>query len=95
MCTYFVYILASRARVLYVGITNDLVRRLHEHKTGALHGFTKRYNIDALVYFESTEDVGVALEREKQLKRWTRKRKFRLIEAQNPDWRDLCVDWFD
>lgn len=95
MRSYFVYVLASRSRVLYVGVTNDLMRRIYEHKTEALDGFTKRYGVRELVYFEATVNVGAAIAREKQLKRWTRTRKFKLIEANNPDWRDLSIDWYD
>ena len=89
---YYVYILASRKRVLYVGVTNDLVRRVSEHKQGALPGFTRRYNVDRLVYFEHTHDVSGALAREKEVKGWVRARKIALVESQNPEWRDLYAD---
>ena len=89
--SYYVYILANTTNVaIYVGVTNDLVRRIHEHKTDAdPHGFTARYGIHKLVYFEETGDVNAAISREKQLKDWNRKRKNDLIAAFNPDWRDL------
>jgi putative endonuclease len=93
MRQYYVYLLASLSRVLYVGVTNDLRRRIAEHKRGAVPGFTREYRITTLVYFESTLDVRSAIAREKQLKRWPRWRKVRLIEAVNLDWRDLSVDW--
>jgi putative endonuclease len=90
---YYVYIMASISRVLYVGVTNDLYRRVAEHKAGTLEGFTKRYNVNRLVHFEATADVRVALEREKEFKRWRRSKKIALIEKQNPGWKDLSLDW--
>ena len=90
MSESFVYILASRYRgTMYVGVTNDLSRRMSEHKSGAVPGFTKRYKVNFLVYCESYESILQAREREHVLKRWRRDWKFALIEAQNPDWRDL------
>ena len=86
---YFVYILASRTRVLYVGVTRDLNRRIREHKQGEFEGFTKKYRVHRLVYFESYRDVRSAIGREKQLRRWARDKKVGLIEAQNPTWEDL------
>ena len=94
MREYHVYILASLSRRLYVGITNDLLRRIYEHKRGAVQGFTQTYRINRLVYFATTSDVHAAIRREKQLKRWPRARKYRLIEAHNPEWRDLSIDWY-
>jgi putative endonuclease len=94
MRQYYVYILASRSRTLYVGVTNDLRRRLWEHKQGVRQGFTRDYRVTMLVYFESASDVRAAIAREKQLKRWPRWRKERLIEVGNKDWHDLSVDWF-
>jgi len=82
--SYFVYILASRRGVLYVGITNDPQRRLREHKSGEIAGFTKRYKVNRLVYWEEYGDVTVAIAREKQIKGWTRARKLALIKEQNP-----------
>ena len=93
MATFYVYILASRGRVLYVGVTNDLQRRVIEHKAHLVPGFTKRYNIDRLVYFEATANVQTALAREKQIKGWRRDRKVALIEVENPEWRDLAEGW--
>jgi putative endonuclease len=96
MKTYYVYILASKRNgTLYVGITNNLTRRIFEHKSGLIEGFTKKYLIDKLVYFESTTDVNDAILREKRLKKWKRQWKIELIEKSNPDWRDLSVDFFE
>ena len=81
MREYFVYVMASRSRRLYTGVTNDLLRRVWQHKTGAVDGFTRRYRVTQLVYFEQTSDVHSAIAREKQLKRWPRIRKARLIEV--------------
>ncbi|RJO62413.1 MAG: GIY-YIG nuclease family protein [Dehalococcoidia bacterium] len=87
---YYTYILTSRANtVLYTGVTNDLKRRVWEHKERFVAGFTHRYNVDKLVYYEACEDVTSAIAREKQLKGWLRRRKVALIESQNPDWHDL------
>jgi putative endonuclease len=86
---YFVYILASVKRTLYIGVTNDLRRRVYEHKTGAIPGFTARYKVNRLVYFEPAEEAIAAIAREKQLKGWLRQRKLDLIEAANPEWEDL------
>jgi len=89
MPTYFVYLMASRSKVLYVGMTNDLARRVGEHKSRQQDGFTARYRTDRLVYCESYADVRDAIAREKQLKGWIRARKIALIESLNPEWRDL------
>ena len=91
--SYYVYVMASISRVLYVGMTNDLRRRVWEHKLGQTPGFTKRYNVNRLVYFVATNDVRVAIEREKQIKGWSRSKKIKLIEEGNPDWKDLSQDW--
>lgn len=89
---YYVYFLTSQNnRVLYIGITNDLSRRLYEHKNGIFQGFTKKYNVHKLVYFEEYADVSSALSREKQLKKWIRAKKNALVEAVNPNWNDLNV----
>jgi putative endonuclease len=93
MRTYYVYLMASRSRTLYVGVTNDLQRRVFEHKTKRVPGFTSKYNITRLVHFEMTSDVRAALAREKQIKAWRREKKVTLIEAENPGWRDLSEDW--
>ena len=90
---YFVYILASRSRVLYVGVTGDLERRIWQHKDHAIAGFTAAYNVDRLVHFEGTTDVREAIAREKQIKGWRRSKKVALIERTNPCWRDLSEDW--
>jgi putative endonuclease len=87
---YWVYILASRRNgTLYVGVTNDLVRRAQEHREGLVPGFTKRYRVKLLVWMELRHDINTAILREKRIKRWHRKWKLELIEAQNPQWRDL------
>ena len=91
---YFVYIMASKSRRLYIGVTNDLERRVFEHKSKLIEGFTAKYNIDRLVYFAETGDVVAAIEREKQIKGWLRTKKLILIEAMNPSWEDLSRDWF-
>ncbi|AKM82322.1 MAG: excinuclease ABC subunit C, putative endonuclease [Berkelbacteria bacterium GW2011_GWE1_39_12] len=91
MKTYYVYIMASFSRVLYIGITNDLARRVYEHKNELNDGFTKRYKCKKLVYFESSSDVNSILEREKQLKRWRRDKKIFLIEKDNSEWKDLST----
>ena len=92
---FYVYIMTnSLTTTLYTGMTNDLERRVYEHKKKLIEGFTKKYNLDRLVYFEETEDVQSALGREKQLKGWVRRRKAALVEDANPSWRDLSVDWY-
>ena len=90
--TYYVYVLASASRRIYIGVTSDLRRRVWQHKHGLFPGFTKRYGITALVYVEKFADVRVAIAREKQLKRWPRWRKDRLINASNPGWSDLGAE---
>ena len=88
--TYYVYILASRpGGTLYVGVTNDLVRRTYEHREGQADGLTKTHGVKTLVYFEPHADIEHAIAREKRLKRWPRAWKIQLIEGDNPDWRDL------
>ena len=94
MATYYVYILSNRTATLYVGVTNNLERRVYEHKKKLVPGFTSKYNLDRLVYFEQTTDIRSAIEREKQIKGWLRRRKLALISALNPRWRDLSEDWF-
>ena len=89
--TYYVYILAiKRNGTLYVGVTNNLQRRIYEHKNNLAKGFTQKYNIHNLVYYEETNDVNIAIEREKQIKSWSRKKKLALIEKENPVWRDIA-----
>ena len=93
MANYFVYILASKRNgTLYIGVTNDLHRRIYEHKEDLVEGFTKKYSIHSLVYYEPCEDIKSAIEREKQLKKWNRRWKIELIEKGNPDWIDLYPD---
>ena len=87
--TYYVYIMSNQSRTLYVGLTNNIRRRVREHKDGLVEGFTLRYNINALVYIESFGDIDSAITREKQIKRWSREKKLHLIYQENPDWRDL------
>ena len=93
MNSYYVYIMTNRSGTLYVGVTNNLIRRVYEHKNKLVDGFTKKYNINRLVYFEETSDVNSAIAREKQIKGWIRKKKIELIEKNNPKFRDLSEDW--
>lgn len=86
---YSVYILASHSRVLYVGVTNDLVRRVQQHRSTAVGGFTREYHVHRLVYYETTESAYAAITREKQIKGWRREKKLRLIERENPGWVEL------
>ncbi len=91
--TYFVYMLASaRNGTLYLGVTNHLARRIYEHKSKQVRGFTSRYKVDMLVWYETFNDVNQAIAREKQLKKWERRWKLELIETLNPSWRDLYFD---
>ena len=92
--TFHVYILASRTRVLYVGVTSNMTKRLFEHKNKLIRGFTERYNVNRLVHVEATEDALAAIAREKQIKGWLRSKKVALIEAENPRWLDLSEGWF-
>jgi putative endonuclease len=91
--SYFVYIMASRSGTLYVGVTSDLAARVYEHKHSLIPGFTTKYRVNRLVYFEETNQVAEAIAREKQIKGWLRKKKIALVETLNPDWRDLSEDW--
>ncbi len=92
--SYYVYILASqRNGTLYIGVTNDLARRIDEHKQDLADGFTKKYNVKMLVYYEETNDVTSAIAREKCIKKWNRAWKLKLIEEENPEWRDLSEDF--
>lgn len=90
---YYVYILASRSRCLYVGVTNDLVRRVREHRLGRYASFTSRYRVHQLVHYEEFTDIRDAIAREKKVKRWSRDRKYRLIEQANAGWLDLTEAW--
>jgi putative endonuclease len=93
--TYYVCLLANYSNTtLYTGITSDLVRRIYEHKNKIIPGFTSKYNVNKLVYFEETSDVNAALEREKQIKGWLRIKKNQLVESKNKEWRDLSEGWF-
>ena len=95
MTNFYVYILASKKDgVLYIGLTNELERRLEEHKTKRLKGFTSKYNIDKLMYFEEFETYEEAFTRERRLKKWNRNWKIELIEKENPNWDDLSAEWF-
>jgi putative endonuclease len=94
MRRFYVYILASHSRRLYVGVTNDLKRRVFEHRAGT-HGFSAKYRIRRLVHFEETANPGAAIAREKQIKGWLRRKKIALIEASNAHWVDLAEGWYD
>ena len=95
MRQYYVYIMTNRSKTLYTGVTNDLLRRVYEHKNKMVEGFTKKYNITKLVYYEDTNDVEEAIAREKQIKGWLRRKKIALIESINPEWKDLSEEWFE
>ena len=95
MGQYFVYIMTNFRGTLYAGVTNDLTRRVYEHQNKLVDGFTKRYNISQLVYYETTEDVNSARAREKQIKGWRRSKKVALVESSNPFWVDLAEGWYD
>jgi len=94
MRTYYVYIMVSRSRVLYVGVTRDLTGRVSEHKQKLVPGFTARYNVNRLVYYEDFRDIRAAIAREKQIKGWLRSKKIALIESMNPTWQDLSEGWY-
>ena len=92
---YYVYILANRSRTLYVGVTNDLTRRLYQHRNGGGSKFTSKYAIHRLVHVEWASKPRDAISREKEIKGWSRRKKVELIEASNPGWADLAATWFD
>jgi len=92
--SYYVYIMTNRSDTIYTGVTSDLERRVYEHKQKLLDGFTKKYRIGTLVYYETTSSVEAAIRREKQIKGWHRSKKIGLIESANPQWRDLSDGWF-
>ncbi|MBI5206848.1 MAG: GIY-YIG nuclease family protein [Candidatus Firestonebacteria bacterium] len=94
MKQYYVYIIASKSRTIYIGVTDNLERRVYEHKHKIIPGFTSKYNINRLVYYEQTNDILVAIKREKELKGWIRIRKIALIESINPIWQDLSEEWY-
>lgn len=91
---FFVYILSSISKVLYIGVTNDLHRRMWEHKNGENDGFSEKYQCHKLVYFEEYQYIGDAIVREKQLKKWRREKKCNLIDMLNPEWSDLAFEWY-
>lgn len=93
--SYYVYILTNwNNKVMYIGVTNNLERRVYEHKNKLVEGFTQKYNVNKLVYFEETGDVLSALEREKEIKKWRREKKNNIVLGANPDWKDLSEGWF-
>jgi len=94
MRDYYVYIMSNRTHVLYIGVTNDLLRRVEEHREGILGGFTSKYKLRRLVYYEHSNDVVAAIAREKQLKNWRREKRIALIERMNPTWSDLSREMF-
>ena len=91
---YYVYILASYSGTLYVGVTNDLEGRMHQHKSGSIKGFTKKYEVTRLLYYEEFDDVYLAIAREKEIKKWRREKKVTSFEESNPGWVDLSKNWF-
>ncbi|MFQ5872841.1 MAG: GIY-YIG nuclease family protein [Dehalococcoidia bacterium] len=93
MNQYYAYIMASYRGTLYTGVTSDLARRVYGHRHKQVDGFTKRYNVSKLVYYELTEDIRSAIAREKQIKGWLRKKKVALVESLNPYWVDLAEEW--
>ena len=95
MKQFYVYIMTNRSKTLYIGVTNDLWRRVYEHKNKLIEGFTKKYNLNKLVYYEIHNEINRGILREKQLKGWSRIKKIKLIESQNPFWLDLSDDWYN
>lgn len=92
--TYYVYLLTNwNNKVMYAGVTSDLERRVYERKNKLVEGFTEKYNVNKLVYFETTNDVMAAIEREKQIKKWRREKKNQLVIGMNPEWKDLSLEW--
>lgn len=94
MNQYYVYIMTNKSKTLYIGVTNSLKYRVYQHKRKLVPGFTAKYKIDKLVYYETTGDINSAIAREKQLKGWLRSKKIILIQSMNPEWLDLSEDWF-
>ncbi len=93
---YYIYLLTTNNnKVMYVGMTNNLERRVYEHKMKLVPGFTAKYNVSKLVYFEETQDVHAAIAREKEIKKWRREKKNSLVAAVNPHWQDLSASWFE
>ena len=93
MNQYYIYIMTNNSKTLYTGVTNNLNRRVYEHKNKLIRGFTFKYNITKLVYFEIFNDINQAIAREKQIKGWLRSKKINLIESVNPEWNDLSQEW--
>jgi len=91
----YVYIVTNRSKTLYTGVTTDLLRRVYQHKQKLVEGFTKKYNLTKLIYYETADDIRTAIQREKQIKGWLRRRKIDLIESVNPRWVDLSDGWYD
>jgi len=92
---YYIYIISNwNNKVIYLGMTNDLERRIYEHKNKIFEGFSKKYNLNKLVYYEYTNDVNAAIQREKQIKKWRREKKNSLVESRNPEWKDLAEGLF-
>ena len=92
---YFVYMMSNRSKTLYAGVTNNLIRRVREHKDARASDFTTRYKLDRLVHFERFEDIRNAIEREKEIKGWLRIKKISLVVSVNPSWADLSAEWFE
>ncbi len=92
--TYYVYLMASNSGTLYVGVTSSLKRRVYEHKTGAIAGFTSKYHVKKLVHVETFKTAEAAIRREKQIKSWRREKKVNLVDTENPAWDDLAVGWY-
>ena len=94
--SYYVYMMTNQHNtVIYTGVTNDLARRVYQHKTKAIKGFTNKYNCNKLVFYAETDDIGAAIAEEKRIKGGSRKKKIELIESINPEWIDLAKEWFD
>jgi putative endonuclease len=93
MYQYYIYIMSNKSKTLYTGVTNNIQRRVFEHKNKKAKGFTAKYNITKLMYFEITTDIKSAISREKEIKGWTRRKKIELIESINPNWNDLSENW--
>ena len=92
---YYVYIIANKKDgTIYIGVTSNLIKRIEEHKNKVIEGFSEKYNLSKLVYYESTNSIEVAIQREKKLKKWNRVWKNKLIEEKNPEWKDLYLDFF-
>lgn len=94
MKSYYIYIMASKTGTLYIGMTNNIKRRVYEHKKHFVPGFTDKHNIDRLIYVETFSSPAYAIKREKQIKKWRREKKISLIDSKNPDWNDLSQSWY-